>query len=262
MKKLIKLTIALIFAFVLSGNAQDLNLDEILAKHFETMNTEKLSKAESVQMYGKVMMQGMEFPFSQLITQAGKIRTEAVIQGSKMVRAFDGTDGWMVAPMMGTDEPQDMSPDEVDQMKDQSDLTGKLWNWKDKVQSLELIGKEDMEGTEVYKLKMVEKPKKNKTDTTEVKEGDVSFIYMDAENFVILKTQLKKDIRGTEMEFESYQSNYQDVDGVIFPFSMETKMKGKTVNQISVDSVKFNVPVDDSMFTRPVKAEKKEDGKK
>ena len=251
MKKIIKLTTALLFAFVLSGAAQDLTLDEILAKHFETMGTEKLSKVKSVQMFGKIQMQGMEFPFSQVITQGGKIRTEAEIQGSKMIRAFDGENGWMIAPMMGTDEPQDMSPDEVDQMKEQSDITGKLWNWKDKVQSLELVGKEDMEGTEVYKLKMVDKPKKNENDTTEVKEGDVSYIFIDAENFVILKTTIKKKIRGTEMEFDAYQSNYQDVDGIIFPFSIETKMKGKTVNQISVDSVKFDVPVDDSMFKRP-----------
>ncbi len=258
MKKLLKLTVAFLFVFVLTGTAQDLTLDEILAKHFETVGTEKLSKLNSVQIYGKIMMRGMEFPFNQLITQGGKIRTEAEIQGSKMIRAFDGKDGWMIMPMMGTDEPQDMGPDELKQMKEQADFTGKLWHWKDKVQSLELLGKEDMEGTEVYKLKMVEKPQKNENDTSEVKEGDVSYIYIDADNFVILKIKAKKNIRGTEMEFESYQSNYKDVDGIIFPFSMETKMKGKTVNQVSVDSVKLNVPVEDALFKRPEKEEKGE----
>jgi len=253
MKKIIKLTTALLFAFVLSGTAQDLSLDEILAKHFEVMNTEKLSHLESLNAKGKVISRGMEMPFNQMIKQGGKIRLEVTVQGNQMVQAFDGEHAWMVAPWTGTDEPQDMDADQTEQLKNQSDFTGKLWNWKDKVQSLELVGKEDMEGTEVYKLKMVEKPVVNENDTANVKEGDIKFIYMDAENFVILKTTVKKKIRGTEMEFENYQSNYQDEDGIIFPFSMETKIKGKTVNQIEVDTIIFNKEMNDSLFVRPVK---------
>ncbi len=251
MKKLIKLTTAFLFAFVLTGNSQDLTLDEILAKHFETTGTEKLSKIKSMQMEGKVITQGMEMPFVSKVKAPGKLRTEVTVQGNKMIQAFDGKDGWMVAPWTGTDEPQDINPDQLKQLKDQADFTGKLWNWKDKVQSLELIGKEDMEGTEVYKLKMVDKPEKNENDTTEVKEGDVTYIFIDAENFVILKMLSKKKIRGTEMEFETYQSNYKDLDGIVIPFSMETKMKGKTVSQIAIDTVKFDVDFDDSIFERP-----------
>ena len=251
MKKLFKLTIAFLFAFVLTGNSQDLTLDEILAKHFETMGTEKLSKINSIEVEGKVISRGMEMPFVQMVKQGGKIRLEVTVQGSQMLQAYNGKDGWMVAPWSGTDEPQDMGPEQIDQMKEQSDITGRLWNWKDKVQSLELIGKEDMEGTEVYKLKMVDKPKENVTDSVDVEEPAERYIYMDAENFVILKTKMNKKMRGAEIEFETFQSNYKDVDGIIMPFSMETKMKGKTVNQISVDTVKFNVELNDSIFERP-----------
>ncbi len=258
MNKLFKLTIAFVFAFVLTGTAQDLTLDEILTKHFETMGTEKLSKLKSVEIDGKVISRGMEMPFIQKIKQNGKIRMEVTVQGNTMIQAFDGKNAWMVAPWTGTDEPQDMDADQTEQMKQQSDITGKLWKWKDKVQSLKLADKEDMEGTEVYKLKMTDKPKKNKNDTIEAKKGDVSYIYIDADNFVVLKIVSKKNIRGTEMEFENYESNYKDVDGILFPFSLETKMKGQTVNQISIDTVKFNVNMDDAIFVRPDKKEKGE----
>jgi len=257
MKKLIKLTTAFLFAFVLTGNSQNLTLEEILTKHFETTGTEKLSKIKTIEMDGKIITQGIEMPFVSKVKAPGKLRTEVTVQGNKMIQAYDGKDGWMVAPWTGTDEPQDINPDQLKQIKDQADFTGKLWKWKDKVQSLELVGKEDMEGTEVYKLKMVDKPEKNENDTTEMKDGDVTYIFIDAENFVILKMLAKKKIRGAEMEFETYQSNYKDKDGILMPFSIKTKMKGKTITQVTIANVQFNLDFDDSIFERPKTNENK-----
>ncbi len=198
----------------------------------------------------------MEMAFVQKVKRPGKARIEVLVQGSKMIQAYNGEIGWMIAPWLGTDEPQDMGDDEIDQLKEQADFEGKLWNWKDKVESLEILGKEDMEGTEVYKLKMVEKIELTEGEENEEDaKADVRYIYMDAENFVVLKTQLKKIIQGNEIEIEIYQSNYKEVEGIIMPFSMETKMDGKTVTQITIDTYKLNVEIDDSEFEKPVNEE-------
>lgn len=256
MKKITILTIVLSLFITLSSKAQDLTLDEILKNHFEVTGAEKLTKVNTMIAEGTVNTQGMELPFVMKVKRPGKARNEVTIQGSQMIQAYNGEIGWMIAPWLGTDEPQDMGNDEVDQLKEQADFEGKLWNWKEKVESLELIGKEDMEGTEVYKLKMVEKVEiEEGEESDEEKKGDIRYIYMDAENFVILKIQVKKNIKGTETEIEIYQSNYKEVEGIIMPFSMETKMGGKTVNQITIDTFKLNEEIDDSEFEKPVKDE-------
>lgn len=253
MKKLIILIIALSVIFPICSNSQDLTLDEILENHFEVMKTEKFAEVNSVYAEGKVITQGMEMPFVQKSERPGKIRLEVTVQGNQMVQAYNGETGWMITPWIGTDDAQDMGEDEVEGMKEQADFEGKLWNWKEKVENLELIGKEDMEGTEVYKLKMTEKLILKEGETEEEAEPNVRYYYMDAEDFVILKVQLKKNMRGAEVEIENYQSNYKEVDGFIMAHSMETKMGGQTYTQISIEKVEFNKEFEDSIFERPEK---------
>lgn len=256
MKKILSLTIVFLMMITASLQSQDLTLEEILENYFDVTGTEKLADVNSALAEGNIITQGMEMPFVQKIKRPGKVRIEVLVQGSQMLQVYNGEIGWMVAPWLGTDEPQDMGDDQLDQLKEQADFEGKLWNWKDKVESLELLGKEDMEGTEVYKLKMVEfVEEENEEENEEAAKPDIRHIYIDAENFVVLKIQLKKIVRGNEMEIEIFQSNYKEVEGIIMPFSMETKMGGNTVTQITLKEYTLNVEFDDSEFEKPVNEE-------
>lgn len=252
MKKLFVLTIVLSVIFSFNSYSQDLTLDEILENHFEVMNTKEFVKVNSMYVEGKIVSQGMEMPFSQKVKRPEKIRLEVTVQGNQMVQAYNGEAGWMIAPWTGTDEPQDMGEDQIEQMKEQGEFEGKLWNWKEKVDTLELVGKEDMEGTEVYKLKMTEKLKVKEGETEEEAKQEIRYIYIDAENFVILKLQVKKNMRGAEVEVESYQSNFKEVDGYILAHSIESKMGGQTVSQITIEKVEFDKEFEDSIFERVV----------
>lgn len=254
MKKFIILTIALISIFPIFSNSQDMTLEKLLQKHYEVMNIKKLANVNSIYAEGKIITQGMEMPFIQRAKKPGKVRIEVTVQGNQMVQAYNGETGYMIAPWMGTDEPQDMPEEQADQMKEQADFEGKLWNWKDKVENLELIGKEDLEGTPVYKLKMTEKLKENKEgEESEETEPNVRYIYIDAENFVDLKVVVKRNMQGAEVEIEVYQSNFKEVDGIIMAHSIEQKMGGQTISQISIEKVEFNKEFDDSLFERPEK---------
>ena len=191
----------------------------------------------------------MELPFKMIIKRPGKTRMEATIQGNTMVQAYNGKDGWAITPWIGTMDPQDVGEEQLKQFKDQSDMDGKLFNWKDKGYTVELIGTEDMEGTEVYKIKLIEKPDK------EGEEGDVTFYFIDSDSFVILKASTKMIVQGNEMESETFQSNYKQINGVAIAFSMETKMGGNSMSQIVIDEIKFDEEIDDKIFDRPEKKE-------
>jgi outer membrane lipoprotein-sorting protein len=253
MKKIISITSILILLSVLTVNSQDLTLDEVLQNYYEVNNIEKISRVESVHAEGIFISQGMEMAFVQKVKRGDKVKIEVLVQNNKMIQAYNGESGWMVAPWLGTDEPQDMSDDQLDQLKEMADIDGILWNWEEKADTLVYIGKEDLEGTEVYVLKLTEK-----NDEEEIEaEGDeemkrnTRFIYIDAENFVILKMKMKRFIQGNEMEIETYSSNFKEVDEVIMPFNMETKINGNIANQIIIEQIKFGEEIDDSEFEKP-----------
>ena len=241
MKKSILLVVSIFCLCSFSGMTQDLKLEDVLSKYYEAVGIDHIKEWNTLTMTGKTTTQGMEFPFTILNKRPGKVRTEFEIQGNKMLQVFDGQTGWSVSPWSGSSEPQDMTPDEVKGMKEQADFEGSLFNWKEKGHKAELIGKEDLEGTPVYKIKVI-----RADENTEI-------YFIDAENFVPLKVASVAKIQGNETESESYPSNYKEVNGTMMPFVVENKYKGQTVSHIVMDKYEINKEIDDSLFVKPAK---------
>lgn len=250
MKKTL-LLFAITLLAAISINAQDISLDEILKSHFEAIGQDKLTAVKSMKMTGKVSTQGMEFPVVMRVKRPGKVRMEATIQGSVMIQAYNGTEGYMIIPMSGSTEPQDFNEDQLKQFKETADMDGKLYNYKEKGSTLELVGAEDMEGTEVYKLKLTEKPDQ------EGGEGDVTYLFIDADSFVILKTNMKRSYGGNEVEMDQFTSNYKMMNGVAIAHSIESKVGGNSMSQITIDEIVFDEEMPDNLFDKPAKEEGK-----
>ncbi len=235
MKKLFSALFALCIVFSLQAQ----NLEEILENHFDVVGQEKLATINTIKMTGNVVQGGMELPFVMYMSRPLKIKMEISIQGQQMIQAFDGETGWYISPMAGTLEPQDMSPDMVKDMKEEADFDGDLYNYKEKGSSLELIGTEEAEGTEVYKLKLTKE------------NGDVNNYFIDTETYIILKTTAKKMVQDVEIESETILGNYQMIDGMAFPFSIATGMNGQVVAEIVITEVVFDVEIKDDFFAKP-----------
>jgi hypothetical protein len=165
------------------------------------------------------------------------LRVDVTFQGKNLAQAYDGQSGWQT-PFMGND-PQKMTEDDLRDIREQADFDGPLVDYKEKGNTVELIGKEDMEGTDVYKLKVT------------LKDGNIRYVYLDAENYLELKSSGKMKREGTEYDGETIFSNFQTVDGLVIPFSIEGKINGQTGQQITIEKVETNVKVDDSMFKMP-----------
>jgi outer membrane lipoprotein-sorting protein len=245
MKKSVFIFFTLITFNSFSGMTQEMNLDEVLAKYYQAIGINAVKEWKTLTMTGKSSAQGMEFPITIIMKRPGKMRLEVEIQGNKMLTVFDGQTGWSVAPWSGSSDPQDMTADEVKGMKEQADFEGALFNWKEKGHKVELIGKEDMEGTPVYKVKVVRE------------DENIETYFIDAENFVPLKVASITKIQGNETESESYPSNYKEVNGAMMPFAIENKFKGQGDQSVSqhvlIDKYEINKEVADSLFVRPAK---------
>jgi hypothetical protein len=134
-----------------------------------------------------------------------------------------------------------MSEDELKGMHYQADMDGMLWNWNEKGYTVALDGKEDMEGTSCYKIKL------------DTKEGDSFTYYIDADSYLMLRTNTKMKRMGNEMESDTYYSNYMMTEGIAVPAKIETKMKDQLMGTLVIETVELNTELDDALFEKPVK---------
>jgi outer membrane lipoprotein-sorting protein len=246
---MIRKTFAWLLVAGLAGAAvQAQTADEIINKNIEARGgKDKIKALQSARMTGKLVMgQGMEAPFTIEVARPNKSRMEFTIQGMTGVQAFDGKSGWSVMPFMGKKDPEAMSADESKEMADRGDIDGVLVDYKDKGHTVEYVGKEDVEGTPAYHLKITKK------------NGDVVHSYIDTESYMEIKEAAKVKQRGQEIEGETVFGDFKTVEGLVFPFSMEQKAKGMPGGMtMTFSKVEINPKLEDSRFAMPA-AEKKE----
>ncbi len=230
---------------LLSPVAQAQTVDEILAKHFETMGgLEKIRALNSMRVTGTMTMgPSMEAPITLERKRPGKRRIEFTVQGMTGVQAFDGEKGWSVMPFMGKKDPEPSTDEDNKEAQDDADFDGALVDWKTKGHTVELVGKEPVEGADTYKLKITKK------------NGNIEYQYLDAETYLLVRNEGKVKRRGTEIEGESTFSDYKDVQGYMMPFTMEQGAKGMPHKQrMTFSKIEVNVALDDSRFVMPAVA--------
>jgi hypothetical protein len=157
-----------------------------------------------------------------------------------LTQAYDGKTGWQINPFQGSKVAEPMSPEELRDAEEQADLDGPLVDWKSKGHKVELVGKEKVEGTDAWKLKV------------SLKNGNVQNIFLDADSFLDIRIEQKRTVRGTEVESEQTIGDYKDVDGLLLAHAFETNAKGQPEKQkLTIEKVELNVPIDDARFAMP-----------
>lgn len=217
-------------------------VDEIVAKHIEALGgIEKLRAVKTVRMTGKMTVgPGIEAPIVMELKRPNAMRLDITVQGMVGSQAYDGTKGWNLMPFAGSKVPQEMAADEVKLAQEQADIDGPLVDYKAKGSTIELQGKEKVEGSDAYKLKVT------------LKNGDVRTIYIDAEHYLQIKDEAKRMIRGTEVDSETIMGDYKDVGGLMLPHSIDSGQKGNPQRQkLTIEKIEINVPIDDTRFKMP-----------
>lgn len=218
-------------------------VDEIVAKNLQAKGgAEKWKAVNTVKMTGKITMQGMDLPLTVYAKRPNYNRQEIVLQDKQLVQAFDGTTAWLLNPMMGSEVPQELPGPAAEMMRNSADFDGALIDYKSKGHTVELVGKEKMDATEVYHLKVT------------MKNGHIQHYYLDAGSGIELKTTADVDLgTGSKQPLETEMSNYQPVNGIMIPHTVKQMLNGKPVVQMTIDKVEFNSAIDDALFKMPKK---------
>ncbi len=159
-------------------------VDELVAKNIEAKGgATTMKNLQTLRTTGKLLVpvQGLiELGYLQMKKRPDEVRTEASLQGMTQIEAYDGKEGWKVSPFFGRKDPERMSADDVKALVEDTEMDGPLADWKAKGSTVEYLGTEDVDGTPAHKLKVVRK------------NGDVSFVYLDPDHFLRLRTSRRR----------------------------------------------------------------------
>lgn len=239
MKKIFFVFVVTLAAFQSTLMAQ--TADEILEKHFEAIGgKDKLNSVQTMKMTGSVEIQpGMTAPMTMQVVNNKGLRMDLSIMGMTMNQVVYENSGWSVIPFNGNPNPEPMTQDQVKEMLKQTDLSGDLLNYKSKGSTVDLVGSEDVEGTDTYKLKIKDK------------DGGIGYKFFDKKSYYLIKEIRILKLEDKETEAAILYSNFKKTDsGLVFAHSMNNEMAGGT---ITWESFEVNPKIDESIFKMPAK---------
>jgi outer membrane lipoprotein-sorting protein len=224
---MLKKLAALAVVALIAAPAQAQDLDEVLNNYYEAIGgLEAWQSVQSMKMTGKMMMGGMgiEAPFTVMAKRPNMARIEFVFQGITGIQAYDGETAWQVMPFTGNTDPEEV--------------------WEESGHTVELLGMEETEGTQAYKLKVT------------LNTGSVQYYYLDSEYFVPIRMEGVREVQGRTVEFETIVSDYKEVGGLMIAHSIEARPKGAPAGQaVTIDLVELDIEMADSLFVMPEKSE-------
>jgi outer membrane lipoprotein-sorting protein len=235
------LIIAMVLAFG-CFSAPGQTADELIGKYFKTIGgVEKLSAIKSIRMTGKLAGGGgCEAGVISEAKRPNMLRQEFIIQGFTAISAYDGKQGWKINPFGGKKDAEALGEDELKSIIEESDIDGPLFDFTKKGNKVVYVGKEDYEGSDVYKLQVT------------LANGTIKTYFLDTDYYVPIKVETKQFIRGAEVESESVFGDYKEVGGVYFPHSVESGPKGSSQRStITYTKIEINPAIDDARFAMP-----------
>ncbi|MAW93849.1 MULTISPECIES: outer membrane lipoprotein-sorting protein [unclassified Leeuwenhoekiella] len=235
--KLVKtLFILAVVAIAMPLSAQ--TADEIISTYIENTGGDAWNDVEATKMSATVNQGGMSIPVTVYNTKDGKQAVVIEFNGQKITQmAFDGETLWTTNFM--SMKPEKASEEMSNNMKlNNNDFPSPLLHYKENGYEVEYVGTETKDGAETYKVKITQEP----VMMNGVETPSISYYYFDQDSYVpiaIETTQMGQPINIT-------MSDYQEVEGLYFPFAMSQAGQPFQMSEIVV-----NPEIDESIFEFP-----------
>jgi hypothetical protein len=241
MNKVLMLCISLIFASY--TNAQ--TVEQIINTHLKTVGTDKLETVKTIVMKGSAMQVGMEFPFASYMKRAdnGNIKSKSILdfQGQTLIpSAFDGKQGWKKMPgISGGLTVTDLSAEELRPLEERH-MEGPFFRYKEREIKLKRLSDEKFDNKNCYVI-----------ERTDSKTGQKSTFYISKAEYVIIAEKTEVESNGQKSTVTVIQGQYDLIEGIAFPFLVETRINGQTIISINFERIDLDEEIEDELFKRP-----------
>ena len=231
--KLIKTSAIAMAAMLVSVFTFAQTAEEIVAKHVEAIGgAAAWKKVNSLYYEGKITVQGAEVNVTLIALNGKGVRQNISFGGMTGYQIITPTAGWNFMPFQGQAAPEAMTAEQLKESADDLDAQGKLVDYKSKGHTVEYLGKDDVEGTECFKLKITSKA------------GNVETVFIDPKSYYIVRSVAKRTANGQESNVQTDLSNYQKLpEGIVVPFSIKL-----SEGELVISKAEVNKQVDESTF--------------
>lgn len=237
MKQFRMLTLSMLLVGAAVGTKAQ-TLDEVVSKHITAMGGEAKLKALNSQIAeGSMFIQGMDFPLKVINLNQKAMRIEFDAMGTKNIQVITQKGGWMFLPVQQQTAPVDIKAADLADSQRDLDITGELVDYKAKGHTAELIGKETIDGQELYKIKLTRK------------DASICHYFVNPANWYVTKRTTAKSVQGQEIEVvENFSDFKKSGDGYVYPAVTEQLPMGM---KITYTKVEINTPLDEKVFEKP-----------
>jgi len=239
MRKLLGLALGIVCCSALL-TAQ--SAEELVAKNAQAKGgMDKIKAIKSLRMLGTLQQQGFRAQVGQDAAAPDLLRQTFSVQGMTGIQAFDGKTGWQISPFQGRRDPELLGEDDLRELIEEADFYGPLIDYQQKGNTISSLGRDTLDGDDVYRLKVT------------LKNGDIIYYYLDPDTFLEIRTDKQQFIRGAVRETVSDLGSYKEVNGVYFPFSIESGPKGdpNSRSKVTVERMEANVDIPKTEFQMP-----------
>jgi len=207
--------------------------DEIITKYVDAIGgAANWKKVNTVKMEGTMQVQGATVNMKQTISHNKGNRQDISLMGMNGFMIITPTAGWNFMPFNGQAAPEAMTAEDVAEAQADLDAQGNFVDYAAKGHTVEYLGKDDVEGTECYKIKLNLKSGKTETD------------YFDTKSYLLIRTVAIQKANGKEAEVTTNFSNYEKLpEGILVPKSITLPF-----GEMNITKITINGPVDESIF--------------
>ena len=226
----------IVFAFLLVATAfvtKAQTADEIISKHIDAIGgADAWRKVTSIRQEGTMQVQGADVTVARTVLHGKGTRQDISLGGMNGYSIMTPTAGWNFMPFQGQTQPEPMTAEDIKEGQQDMDAQDELVDYKGKGTTVELLGKDDVDGTECYKLLVT------------FKSGKSESLFIDPASYHIIRQVAKQKANGQEMDITTNFSNYQKLpEGIVVAMSMTLPF-----GELNIKKVEVNKPVDEMIF--------------
>ncbi len=241
-------TILTLALFSLTMQAQ--TVDEVIAGYIEVSGGDDLKNMKSLSMDIKQAAQGMEFKGKVYQMEGGLSMVHLDLQGNDFYQnVFDGETLWSTNYINMQPEKSDSETLENYKKNGAKDFPDAFIDYTGKGYYVELVGSEEIDGVDTYKVKLTKVPT---IENGEEKEN-IEYHYFDKDSYVRIASESEQDMGQGPMTVRTIYSDYEEIDGLAFPMTMTAYVDGNEMYSMVISNVKVNPEIDITMFAFPEK---------
>ena len=231
-------------SFSLSAQPAPLTAEQIVGKVIDALGgADELAKVDTVRIRGRMRFGAGEFkPFSVLAQRPARFRMELTIGADHVTQAYDGAIGWQSVDGEHKQEPAALTGLSLAHLIDQAAnvIGGPLVEHDQRHNKVELAGSAKVDGVDCHQLKVT------------LSTGDTMTLFIDSSTFREVREELPIQVNGTDSTIEQSVGDYRRFGKILVACLFVTRQKGgEDTQRLELDSVEFNVPVNEGVFKIP-----------